>query len=413
MRRQHRMDRAPGELAVTDLAALGTAEASGFTDRVGREVIVQQERLFIRSRQRIDVLLILAGTESGHHQALRLAAGEQCRAVGARQHADLADDVAHRLGVAAVDALAGVQDVPADDLGFQLLEHVGDAELVVFRLLPVREEVRHHLFLDGADRCVALLLDRDRVGLAQVFLGETKHFLLDRGIVDRDDFARLLGGLLGELDDRVDHRLEVAMAEHDRTEHDVFVEFFRFRLHHQHGVGGAGDHEVELGLGHLVERRVQNVFVIGEADAGSADRTLEGRTRQRQRRGRCHQRHDIRIVLHIMRENGDDHLGLVAPAVDEQRADRAVDQTGNQRFLLGRTALTLEIAAGNAARGVGLFLVVDSERQEVDALARRLRGNDGREHHGLAIGRHHGTIGLAGDLAGFQPEGTSTPVDLD
>ena len=89
---------------------------------------------------------------------LRLAAGEQRRTVGARQHADFADDVADGLGVAAVDALAGVEDVPADDLGFELLEHVGDAELVVFRLLPFREEVRHHLFLDGADRGVALLL---------------------------------------------------------------------------------------------------------------------------------------------------------------------------------------------------------------------------------------------------------------
>ena len=66
---------------------------------------------------------------------------------------------------------------------------------------------------------------------------------------------------------------------------------------------------------------------------------------------------------------GDDHLGLVAPAIDEQRTDRAVDQTGDQRLLLGRPAFALEIAAGNAARGVGLFLIVDGQRQEVDAFA--------------------------------------------
>src|SRR6185437_15843207 len=55
----------------------------------------------------------------------------------------------------------------------------------------------------------------------------------------------------------------------------------------------------------------------------------------------------------------------------------------------------------------------DGERQEVDALARRLGGDDGGEHHGLAIGRHHSAVGLAGDLSGFKPEGTSAPVDLD
>ena len=413
VRRQHRMDRAPGELAVADFAALGAAEASGFTDRVGREVVVQQELLLVGSRQRVDVLLVLAGAERGHDHRLGFAAGEQRRAVGARQHADFGDDVADGLGVAAVDALAGVEDVPANDLGFQFLEHAGDAQLVVFRLLAFREVVRHHLFLGLADRGVAILLDRNGVGGAQVLLDQAEHFLFQRAFVDDLDVARLLGGLLGELDDRLDHRLEVPVAEHHGAEHDVFVELLGFRFHHQHGVGGAGDDEVELGFDHLVERRVEHVFVVDEADAGGADRALEGRAGNRQRRGGGDQRQNVGIVLHVVRQHGDDDLGLVAPAVDEQRTDRAVDQAGNQRLLFGRTAFALEIAAGNAARGVGLFLVVDGQRQEVDAFARRLRGDDGGEHDGLAIGRQHGAVGLTGDLAGFKLEGTSTPVDLD
>ena len=176
------------------------------------------------------------------------------------------------------------------------------------------------------------------------------------------------------------------VAEHHGAEHDVFVEFLGFRFHHQHGVGGAGDDEVELGFDHFVERRVEHVFVVDEADAGGADRTLERRAGNRQRRGGGDQRQNVGIVLHVVRQHGDDDLGLVAPAVDEQRTDRAVDQAGDQRFLLGRTAFALEVAAGNAARGVGLFLVVDGQRQEVDAFARRLGGDDGGEHDGLAVG---------------------------
>ena len=133
LRRQHRMDRAPGELAVADFAALGAAHAAGFTDRVGREVVVQQERLLVGALQRVDALLVLAGAERGDDQRLGFTAGEQRRAVGARQHADFGDDRAHGLEVAAVDALAGVEDVPANDLGFELLEHAGDAQLVVMR----------------------------------------------------------------------------------------------------------------------------------------------------------------------------------------------------------------------------------------------------------------------------------------
>ena len=374
---------------------------------------MQQERLFVGSRQRVDVLLVFAGAERGHHHRLGFAAGEQRRAMGAGQYADFGDDVADGLGIAAVDALAGVEDVPANDLGFQLLEHAGDAQLVVFRLLAFREVVRHHLFLGLADRGVAVLLDRDGVGRAQILLDQPEHFLLERAFVDDLDLARLLGGLLGEFDDRVDDRLEMPVAEHHGAEHDVFVQFLGFRFHHQHGVGGAGDDEVELGVGHLVERRVEHVFVVDEADARSTDRALEGRAGQRQRGGRGHHRQNVGIVFHVVRQHGDDHLGLVAPAVDEQRTDRAVDQAGDQRLLLGRTAFALEIAAGNAARGVGLFLIVDGQRQEVDAFPRRLGGDDGGEHDGLAVGGHHGAVGLTGDLSGFKPEGTATPVDFD
>ena len=374
MRRQHGTDRAPGQLAVADFAALGAAHAAGFADRVGREVVVQQERLLVRARQRVDVLLVFAGAERGDDQRLRFTAGEQRRAVGARQHADFGDDLAHGLGVAAVDALAGVEDVPANDLGFQFLEHVGDAELVVFRLLAFREIVRHHLVLGLADRGVALLLDRDGVGGAQLGLDQAEHFLFQRAFVDDLDVARLLGGLLGELDDRVDHRLEMPVAEHHGAEHHLFGEFLGFRFDHQHRVVGAGDDEIELGFGHLVERRVQHELVVDEADAGGADRAHERRAGNRQRGGGGNHRQNVGIVFHVMRQHGDDDLGLVAPAVGEQRTDRTVDQAGNQRLLLGRPAFALEVAAGNAARGVGLLDVVDGQGQEVDAFARRLGG---------------------------------------
>jgi hypothetical protein len=38
------------------------------------------------------------------------------------------------------------------------------------------------------------------------------------------------------------------VAEHDRAEHDVFGQFLGFGFHHQHGIGGAGDDQVELAV---------------------------------------------------------------------------------------------------------------------------------------------------------------------
>ena len=201
MRRQHRMDRAPGELAMADLAPLGAAHTAGLADREGREVVVQEEGLFVRSVQRVDPLLVLAGAERGDHQGLSLAAREQRRAVGARQHADLGDDLAHGPDVASVDALAGIEDVPADDLGFDFLEHAGDALLVEQRVLgALREEVRHHLGLRGIDRLMARSLVRDRIGGAQVRLDQAEHFLFERRVIDdrssRGSFAAFSASLM-------------------------------------------------------------------------------------------------------------------------------------------------------------------------------------------------------------------------
>src|SRR6516225_5579955 len=157
VRRQDRMDGAPGELAVTDLAAARPAHSSGLADREWREVVMQEERLLVGPLQRVDPLLILAGAQRCYHQRLGLAAGEQGRAVHARQHADLGDNGTHRLHVAAIDATTAIEDVPAHDLGFDLLEDARDLLRRIGRVLRAfRAEMRHHLGLGGVDRGAAV-----------------------------------------------------------------------------------------------------------------------------------------------------------------------------------------------------------------------------------------------------------------
>ena len=123
-------------------------------------------------------------------------------------------------------------------------------------------------------------------------------------------------------------------------------------------------------------------------------------------------RDDVGIVLEVVREHGHDDLGVVLVARDEERADRAVDEARGQRLLLGRAALALEVAARDAAGRVGALLVVHGEGKEVEAGLRLLVGDDGGEHGGLAIGRDHGAVGLAGHLAGFEHELAPAPDQL-
>ena len=127
--RHDRVHRAPGELAVADLAPAGAAHASRLAHRERREVVVQHEALFAGAFERVDELLVLAGAERRHDERLRLAAREQRRAVRARQHVHLRQDGAHGLQVAPVDALAGLDDVAAHDVALQRLERAGEQHL--------------------------------------------------------------------------------------------------------------------------------------------------------------------------------------------------------------------------------------------------------------------------------------------
>ena len=89
MRRQHGVDGTPRELAVADLPSARASHPAGLAHRKWRKIIVEKECLLVRTLKRVDPLLILTCAERRHDQRLRLAAGEQSRAVGARQHADL------------------------------------------------------------------------------------------------------------------------------------------------------------------------------------------------------------------------------------------------------------------------------------------------------------------------------------
>ncbi len=407
------MDGAPGKLAVADLAAARRAHAAGLAHRVGREIVVQHEGRLVGTLQAVDHLLVLAGAERRDDQRLCLAAREERGAVRARQHAHLREDRAHRLQVAAVDAYVGVEDVPADDLRLQLLERRGDVLLVETRLAALGEERRHHLRLHRIDGGVAILLHDDLVGVAQLALGDLENRLLDLRNIGRRKIARLLGGALGKPDDRVDHRLERAMAEHDGAEHDVLGKLMRLQFDHQHRIGRAGDDEVELRSLHVLHERIEDIIAVRVADTGGGDRPHEGHAGKRQRRGGGDHADDVGVVLKIVREHGDDHLRLVLVAVGEQRTDRPVDQARGQRLLLGRAAFALEEATRNAAGGVVALLVVHGEREEVEARLRLFHGNDGRKNRGLAVGGEHGAVGLARHAPAFEHELPPAPIDFN
>ncbi len=189
---------------------------------------MQHEVLAVFSLERIDDLLVLPGAERGDGQRLGFAAGEQRAAMAARQGADLSHDGTHRFGIAPVDALAGLDDIAAHDILFDILEDAARH----FELVSAEIQRRESRFLGCADLFDARLLDGLRIGLAQRTFSDAAQLLSERGLLGRRlrQIPGILGAFLGQIDDRADHRLEFAMRKHHRAEHDFFRQFACFDL---------------------------------------------------------------------------------------------------------------------------------------------------------------------------------------
>ena len=397
---------------MADFAPARRAHSAGLANRIGREVVVEQEALLVGAVERVDVLLVLAGAERRHHKRLRLAAGKERGPVGAGQDADLSQNRTDGREVAPVDAALMVEDVPAHDLRLGVVERFRHLRGREFGFALFRRQRRHRLRLDGVDGGGALQLLGDRIGGAQIRFADLEHRCLHRHAIAGGQIARLLGGLFGEADDRLDDGLETRMAGHDRLQHRPFGQLPGLRFDHQNRVRRAGDDEVERGVLHLLDRRIEPDLALDDADARGADGAHERHAREGERRRGGDHRQNVRIRLEVIGEHRRDDLGLAAEFVGKERADRAVDEARHQCFALRRSPLALEVTARNPACGERLFLVVDGEGEKVLAGLGLLLRDNGRKHGRFAPAREHGAVSLTGDAAGLQHELAPAPVDF-
>ena len=142
----------------------------------------------------------------------------------------------------------------------------------------------------------------------------------------------------------------------------------------------------------------------------SATRVAADRAGERQagqlggHRGRVDRDHVVEVVR-VERHDGLDDLDLVAQALDERRAQRAVDQPAGEDRVLARPALAAEERAGDPARRVHPLLDVHRQREEVEVLLRVLGRRGGGQQHRLVVEvRHGGPGGLLGQPAGLEAD---------
>ena len=238
--------------------------------------------------------------------------------------------------------------------------------------------------------CVALGLLHDGGDLREPLGADRAHALEDvvAVVVLRLERRRGFGaaGRLDQLALQLDRLADPRLARLEALGDDLLGDLRRAGLVEAPGVLGAagldhhdGDIVVDLAAGddELERRRVAvlvggvgDPFALGGVrDAHRADGAVERDAREHQRRRRGVDGEHVVRVLEVGAEDGDDDLGLVAEAVGERRAQRAVDEAAGEDGLVGGTPLAPEERAGDLARRVHALFDVDGEREEVDALA--------------------------------------------
>ena len=363
---------------MADLAAARALEAARLAGGVRRHVVVVHVALAGLGAQALDDLHLAHRREGRDGHDLRFTAGEHAGAMGARQHADLAPDRADLRKAAAVRTHALLEDLLAHDLLVQVVQRVidlGHAALKALGVLLVR------LLGDDLLAVAALMAVKrleDPLAAAIEVLADSR---LDVGARLEDRvILLLLADLRHDLLLEGDELLDRLMAGEDRAEHVRLADLLGAGLDHQHGLVGARHGQVQLRHLALRKVRVDDNLAINQAHGDARNRAAPRDVAHGDGRRGADHRGDIRRHILLDGEDGGHDLHVVAHALVEQRAQRAVDQAGGQRRLLGGTALALDESAGDLAHGVHLLFKIHAQREEVLALA-RLLGSRHIDHH--------------------------------
>src|SRR5581483_8161721 len=270
--RQHRHQRALGEIAVADLAPARAAQKFHFADAERRKIVMQHEFFEVLADQGIDPLLVGSGAQGRHHQRLGFAAGKQRRAVGARQHLGFAGDRADVLQAAAVDAPLFLNHQTAKDVALELFEGVLDIFLLVGEL---GQRERHDFGFDFGDAFVAFELFGDFQRLFQFLQGESFDPPGHRAVQLRQRHVAFgLAQLAAQLFLNLQQRLNRFVAGEQSFENFVLGHALRAALDHHDRIAAAGKKNIDVALAQLGLSRIHHPAAVHPADAHAGDRSV-------------------------------------------------------------------------------------------------------------------------------------------
>ena len=386
---------------MADFPPARPAEAAGFADAEGREVVVQKETLRgFAATVGVDVLRLLDWRERGQRHRLRFAPLEDGRTMGAREDSDLAGDLAQVVIAAAVNPLLLVENVAAEGFLLDVIKRLVDREFIGFR--EFFEHCRLHFVAQTADRLApchfALGIERGFDPTARHAVRDLEDFRLH---FEQRHFALRLADLGREFLLDADHFAGVTVSKFKRLDELILWQFVGGAFDHDYVVLSADVNQIKIALLTLGMGRIGDELAVDTTDAHGTDWAVERNIGNAERGGGAIDCENIGIIFAIGAEQDRDNLRVVKITRREERPKRPISHARRERFLFAWTTFAFEIAAGKLPDCRRFFSIIDGQRKPILAFLQR-GGRDGTgEDDGLAAGDNDGAVGELGNFACF------------
>ena len=406
-RGQHRHESALSQCAVADLAAAGAAGCAGLADGVRREIVVVDVALGLLVGQVIHELVVLGAAEGAGGEHLGLAAGEHTRAMHTGQDADFCGQRADLVDAAAIHALALVQQPAADDV---LLHLVADeVEVGLGQVGVLLGDLVHDGQQSGITHILVVGIHGGLEVVEILLLDGVEHVHIEAHDLEIDLRLAALGH---DAVDEGDDLLDLHVSGLDGVQHGVLIDLIGTGLDHDDLVHGSGDGQGQVALLALLLGGVQDDLAVHQTHLHAADGAVPGDLGHSGDQRSADHAGDLRAAVGVQAHDGHGDADVVAHLLREQGAHGTVHDAAGQDGALAGAALTAHEAAGDAACGVELFLVLHVQGEEIDALA-GLGAHDHVAHHaGLAVADEGACVGQAAHLAHLHLEGAACQRSL-
>ena len=162
------------------------------------------------------------------------------------------------------------------------------------------------------------------------------------------------------------------MAKENSLQDNLLRQLVGTGLNHHNRITGTSNCQVQIRNLTLLHGRVDDKLTIYTTNTNTGYWAKKWNIRNSQGTGSTDHSSNLWSIVMLYGQYGGYDLHIVSIALWEQRTDWTVNQAAAQDGRLTRTTLSLYKTARNLAYGVHLLLVVNGQREEVNAFTRLL-----------------------------------------